>query len=303
MRIASFSLDGQTQRRVGIVHDLGDAGSLRPDSRIVLSDITSTRKNLESPLDVIKAVDQGLVRDVERAIRRAPTREIEFRQLHAPVQHPGKFLAIGFNYRAHAEEVRTEIAEHPLFFNKQVTCVSGPSSPIPLPAGCTMLDYEGELAFVVSRRCSNVSSGRAGDVIGAWMVCNDVSARDWQRESRTVTMGKSHDGFGPIGPWLVTRDEVDDPAALRIETRVNGELRQSGSTSEMIFDLGAQLAYLSARCTLEPGDIITTGSPAGSAQGMDPPPWLKVGDVVRIDIPGVGAVQNEVIDERRRPGT
>jgi 2-keto-4-pentenoate hydratase/2-oxohepta-3-ene-1,7-dioic acid hydratase in catechol pathway len=158
-----------------------------------------------------------------------------------------------------------------------------------------MLDYEGELAFVIARRCRDVSAKAAPSVIGGWLACNDVSARDWQRQSPTVTMGKSHDGFGPIGPWLVSVDEIDDPHSLRIRTTVNGQLRQDGSTSDMVCSAFEQIAYLSSRCTLEPGDIITTGSPAGSAQALDPPQWLQVGDVIRVEVESIGVLENRVV--------
>jgi 2-keto-4-pentenoate hydratase/2-oxohepta-3-ene-1,7-dioic acid hydratase in catechol pathway len=157
------------------------------------------------------------------------------------------------------------------------------------------LDYEGELAFVVGRRCRNVAVEQASEVIGAWLTCNDISARDWQRETPTVTLGKSHDGFGPTGPWLVTCDEIADPHDLTIRTTVNGEQRQLGSTRDMTYNAYEQIAALTSRCTLEPGDLVTTGSPPGSAQGSSTPDWLKVGDVVRVEIEGVGSLENSVV--------
>jgi 2-keto-4-pentenoate hydratase/2-oxohepta-3-ene-1,7-dioic acid hydratase in catechol pathway len=225
---------------------------------------------------------------------RAPRANVLVAQLLPPVRRPGKFLAIGFNYRAHADEVAAGAGTAPLFFNKQVTCIAGPQDSIPLPDGCNMLDYEGELALVIGARCRNVPVDRAHEVVGGWMACNDVSAREWQREIPTITLGKSHDGFGPIGPWVVTPDEIEDPQNLSIRTTVNGELRQDGHSSDMIHSISEQIAFLSARCTLEVGDLLTTGSPAGSGQGRTPPTWLESGDVVKVVVEGVGVLENTI---------
>jgi len=269
--------------------------------RVEVADLTGALDGASLPLDVAALFLHGDRARVESALSRAPRRELPPDDLEAPVPRPGKFLAIGYNYRAHAAEAGAEANGFPLFFNKQVTCVTGPRAPIPLPPGCEMLDYEGELALVVGRACRNVPAERAREVIGGWMVCNDVSARGWQRQSPTITMGKSHDGFGPLGPWLVTPDEIEDPHALSIRTTVNGEERQCGTTADMIHDVFEQIAVLSSRCTLLPGDVITTGSPAGSAQGRVPPPWLLSGDVVRVEVGGVGMLENQVVDGDRSP--
>jgi len=282
----------------GPLDDARTPGSADP---VELADLTDMVSGAVEPLDVAQLMLLGGADGLRATLARAPRRLVPLEDLMAPVPSPGKFLAIGYNYRAHADEAGAAADGFPLFFNKQVTCISGPRTPIPLPAGCDMLDYEGELAFVVGKSCKNVPVERAGEVIAGWTACNDVSARDWQRQSPTVTMGKSHDGFGPIGPWLVTPDEIDDPHDLRIRTTVNGTERQCGTTADMIHNAFEQIALLSSRCSLRPGDVVTTGSPAGSAQGRRPSPWLRAGDVVRVEVEGVGVLENRVVSEDPTP--
>jgi len=301
-RVPSRHGPGPDRSGVGVVTS-SPGGGAKPLStdRVELADLTGALDGVSLPMDVATLLLHGDRSLLESAISRVPRREVPSDHLEAPVPCPGKFLAIGYNYRAHAAEAGAEENGFPLFFNKQVTCVTGPRAPIQLPPGCEMLDYEGELALVVGRACRNVPAERAREVVGGWMVCNDVSARDWQRQSPTITMGKSHDGFGPLGPWLVTPDEIDDPHALSIRTMVNGDERQCGTTADMIHDVFEQIAVLSSRCTLLPGDVITTGSPAGSAQGRVPPPWLLRGDVVRVEVEAVGMLENRVVDGDRSP--
>jgi 2-keto-4-pentenoate hydratase/2-oxohepta-3-ene-1,7-dioic acid hydratase in catechol pathway len=217
--------------------------------------------------------------------------------LEAPVPRPPKFLAIGLNYADHVKESGFEPPPVPVFFNKQSTCVVGPYQPIHLPRVSPLLDYEGELAFVIGRRCRHVRREYAADVIAGYLVVNDVSVRDWQLRTPTMTMGKSFDTHGPMGPWLVTADEIDDPHALELRTWVNGELRQHANTRQLIFDCFAQVEHLSTAFTLEPGDVITTGTPSGVGGAMQPPRFLTAGDVVRIEIEGIGHIENHVIEE------
>lgn len=218
-------------------------------------------------------------------------------ELLAPVRRPPKFLAIGLNYAAHVDETGRERPEFPTFFNKQSTCVTGPHSPIHIPRASEQVDYEGELGIVIGARCRHVPEERVGEVIAGFLVVDDVSARDWQYRAPTWTLGKSFDTHGPIGPWLVTADEVGDPQALRIRTYVNGDLRQDAPTSDMIFSCYEQVAILSTVFTLEPGDVIATGTPAGVGMAADPPRFLAAGDVVRIEIDRIGAIENPVIAE------
>ena len=218
-------------------------------------------------------------------------------RLEAPVPRPGKFLAIGLNYADHVRESGMDRPWVPVFFNKQSTCVVGPYDAFHLPRASALLDYEGELAFVIGRRCRHVSRERAAEVIAGYCIVDDVSVRDWQLRTPTMTMGKSFDTHGPMGPWLVTPDEVGDPHALDLRTWVNGELRQHSNTRELIFDCFAQVEHLSTAFTLEPGDVVTTGTPSGIGGAMQPPRFLTAGDVVRIEIERLGHIENTVVAE------
>jgi 2-keto-4-pentenoate hydratase/2-oxohepta-3-ene-1,7-dioic acid hydratase in catechol pathway len=230
--------------------------------------------------------------------RRGDRHALEDVRLLAPVL-PRKFLAIGLNYPDHTAESGMEAPEFPVFFNKQVTCVVGPGDDVHLPRVSNLLDYEGELAVVIGERCRHVPEDRAHEVIAGYTIANDLSVRDWQLRTPTMTMGKSFDTHGPLGPWIVTADELGDPHALSIKTWVNNELRQDGSTSEMVYDCFQQVAHLSDAFTLEPGDVIATGTPAGIGAVRQPFPegLLHVGDVVRVEIEGIGELENTVIAE------
>lgn len=217
--------------------------------------------------------------------------------LEAPILRPPKFLAIGLNYADHVAESGQQTPAVPTFFNKQSTCVTGPYAPIHLPRVSGMLDYEAELGFVIGRRCRHVPKERAHEVIAGYLIVDDVTVRDWQFRSPTWTLGKSFDTHGPIGPWLVTPDEIGDPHTLDIRTWVNDELRQASNTRQLIFDCYAQVEHLSTAFTLEPGDIVSTGTPAGVGAAMQPPRFLVPGDVVRIEIARIGHIANRVIDE------
>lgn len=216
-------------------------------------------------------------------------------QLLAPVPRPPKFLAIGLNYAAHVAESGMKRPEHQLWFNKQSTCVVGPGEPIEIPAASAMVDYEGELAFVIGKRCRHVSAADAPSVIAGYTIVNDVSVRDWQMRTQTMTMGKSFDTHGPMGPCIVSADELGDPHALRLRTWVNGELRQDAKTDDLIFNCFEMVEHLSTAFTLEIGDVIATGTPAGVGMAMQPPGWLQAGDTVRIEIEGIGTLENPVV--------
>jgi 2-keto-4-pentenoate hydratase/2-oxohepta-3-ene-1,7-dioic acid hydratase in catechol pathway len=218
-------------------------------------------------------------------------------KLEAPIGRPPEFLAIGLNYADHVAETGREKPSFPMFFNKQSSCVTGPGAPIHLPRASKALDYEGELGFVIGRRCRHVPRDRAHEVIAGYLIVNDVSVRDWQMRAQTMTLGKSFDTHGPIGPWIVTPDEIGDPHALDLKTLVNGEMRQHSNTKNLIFDCFSQIETLSTVFTLLPGTIVSTGTPGGVAAVMKPPRWLVVGDVVRIEIEKIGALENRVIAE------
>ncbi|MBM4227577.1 MAG: fumarylacetoacetate hydrolase family protein [Gammaproteobacteria bacterium] len=217
--------------------------------------------------------------------------------LHAPVLRPPKILAIGLNYKDHIEETKLDTPSFPMFFNKQATATNGPYSPIHMPRVSDKLDYEGELGFVIGRRCRHVPRERAHEVIAGYVVCNDVSVRDWQMRAQTFTLGKSFDTHAPFGPFIVTPDEVGDPHALDLKTFVNGELRQNSNTRHLVFDCFTQIETLTAAFTLELGDLILTGTPSGVGIGFKPHKYLHVGDRVRIEIEKVGAIENEVVAE------
>jgi 2-keto-4-pentenoate hydratase/2-oxohepta-3-ene-1,7-dioic acid hydratase in catechol pathway len=248
----------------------------------------------KSVLALLEAGDGALAAARSASGPRLALRDV---RLHAPVLRPPKILGIGLNYADHARETNQKTPEVPLVFNKQVTATSGPFDAIVRPRVSQHLDYEGELGFVIGRRCRHVPRASARDVIAGFVVVNDVSVRDWQRRTPTMTMGKSFDTHCPFGPALALRDEVPDEGALAISTFVNGERRQHSNTDQLIFDCAALIEHLSTAFTLEPGDLVTTGTPAGVAVAMNPPKWLVPGDVVRVEIEGLGAIENRVVDE------
>jgi 2-keto-4-pentenoate hydratase/2-oxohepta-3-ene-1,7-dioic acid hydratase in catechol pathway len=261
-------------------------------------DVTAASPRL--PRDVASLLAGAGLDALRRASVGAPRHALAGVALIAPVARPPKFLAIGLNYRDHVAETGRPAPAHQLWFNKQSTCVVGPGAPIEVPRASEQVDYEGELGLVIGRRCRHVPAARAREVVAGWLVVNDVSVRDWQYRSPTFTMGKSWDTHGPLGPWMVTDDELADPHDLRIRTTVNGDLRQDGRTSDMVFDCWQMIEHLSTAFTLEPGDVISTGTPAGVGMARQPPAWLRAGDTVRIEIEAIGALENPVIDEPER---
>jgi 2,4-diketo-3-deoxy-L-fuconate hydrolase len=214
----------------------------------------------------------------------------------APVANVGKFIAIGLNYSDHAKESNMPIPKEPIVFSKATTCIQGPSDGVVLPKGSVKGDWEVELAFVIGRTAKAVSEADALDYVAGYMICNDVSEREWQLErGATWDKGKGFDTFGPIGPWLVTRDEIADPQNLAMWLDVNGKRFQTGNTSTMIFNVRQLVAYVSFLFTLKPGDIITTGTPPGVGMGVKPDPvFLRAGDVMRLGIDGLGEQQQKV---------
>lgn len=208
----------------------------------------------------------------------------------------GKFLCIGLNYRDHAEEAGMAIPEHPILFLKANSAICGPNDDLVLPRGSTATDWEVELGVVIGTRCKYVSAENALDHVAGYCVINDVSERDFQTKlTGQWTKGKSCDSFGPLGPWLVTTDEVPDPQALTMSCTVNGEPRQTGSTETMIFSVAEIISHLSQLMTLHPGDVISTGTPPGVGMGMKPPLYLKAGDVVECEIAGMGRQRQKVV--------
>jgi 2-keto-4-pentenoate hydratase/2-oxohepta-3-ene-1,7-dioic acid hydratase in catechol pathway len=284
MRLATFTHAGTT--RIGTV--VGDE----------VVDLVEGDPALPREMEAFLAAGAAALAAAERATARAGARiPLEEVRLEAPVLRPRKILAVGLNYADHIAESGMKAPEFPTIFNKQVTSVTGPYDPIHLPRVSTALDYEAELAFVIGRRCHHVPRARAPEVIAGYLVLDDVTVRDWQLRTPTWTMGKSFDTHCPMGPWIVTADELGDPHSLGIRAWVNGELRQDSNTKELVHDCFALVEHLSTAFTLEPGDVVTTGTPGGVGIGMKPPRLLTVGDVVRVEIDRIGQLENPVIEE------
>jgi 2-keto-4-pentenoate hydratase/2-oxohepta-3-ene-1,7-dioic acid hydratase in catechol pathway len=216
----------------------------------------------------------------------------------APIPRPPKLICIGLNYRDHAAESKLAIPEVPTMFAKFPTAVIGPGHPIVLPKNSAKPDYEAEFAVVIGRRGRHVAEDRWRDYVFGYTILNDVSARDFQMATSQWMIGKTFDTFAPFGPAIVTADEIADPHNLRISLTLTGETMQDSNTSNLIFKLPQLIAYLSSVFTLEPGDIIATGTPAGVGFARKPPRWLQPGDEVRIRIEGLGELVNPVVAEQ-----
>jgi 2-keto-4-pentenoate hydratase/2-oxohepta-3-ene-1,7-dioic acid hydratase in catechol pathway len=284
MKLATFTEQGRT--RIGVV-----VGT-------TLRDLTGVAG---MPTDMVALLEAGAagLQAVRAALPRCPTLPLAQVHLEAPVLRPRKFLGLGGSYESHLKETAHIMARprSQIWFNKQVTCVNGPYDDIHLPRVSNTLDFEGELALVIGKRGRHIRSSDARDMIAGLTICNDVSVREWQLRAPTHTLGKSFDTHGPLGPWLVTLDEIPDLHNLRLRTLVNGEVRQSANTGELIWKFGEMIEELTTAFTLEPGDILTTGSPAGVGGAQQPPVYLKPGDVVRVEIEGIGHIENKVIAE------
>jgi len=291
MRLAMFEPEGR-QSRLGAVRgneviDLAAAAS-QPGSPAEY--FTSTIRFLEAGQEALSRAQDLL------AASASPAYALEAVRLCAPIPRPGKIVAIGLNYRDHSLEQGVAPPSAPLFFAKFPTSVTGPHDPIVLPAGDPQVDYEAELAVIIGRRAKSVAEAEAMEYVGGYTVLNDVSARKWQFADKQWVRGKSCDTFCPIGPWLTTRDEVPDPHLLDITAHVNGVTLQDSNTSKLIFRIPQLIAYISASITLEPGDIIATGTPEGVGVFRKPPIFLKAGDIVEVEIAGLGRLRNPVQD-------
>ena len=221
-------------------------------------------------------------------------------KLLAPVV-PTDILCIGLNYREHAKESNSDIPDNPLLFIKSSNALNNPFDPIPVPRLTSQVDYEGELAVVIGKTAKHVTRERALDHVLGYTCANDVSARDWQKEKRLnggqFARGKSFDGFCPLGPCLVTPDEIPNPNALRLRTVLNGRVVQDHTTADMIFDVATVIASLSTTMTLRPGALILTGTPQGVGAARTPPVWMKAGDTVVVEIEKIGRLENPVVAE------
>jgi len=242
----------------------------------------------------------ALARSLPASSRRAVARPLREVNLMAPLPRPRKNIyCMGRNYAAHAREGGAAPPAQPVWFTKPPTAVIGPFSPILYHAATQALDYEAELVVVIGRRGRNIPREQALEYVFGYTVMNDVTARDLQRERGQWFKGKSLDTFAPLGPWVVHRSALPDPQRLMVRSRVNGELRQEASTADMLFPVAALVADLSRGMTLEPGDLIATGTPAGAGMGFQPPRWLQVGDVVEVEVEGIGVLRNPVVAARR----
>jgi 2-keto-4-pentenoate hydratase/2-oxohepta-3-ene-1,7-dioic acid hydratase in catechol pathway len=234
------------------------------------------------------------IADAAARADRIPCAEVEWLPV---VPNPAKILCIGVNYENHRQETGRAASKHPTVFTRFADTLVGHHAPLVRPRASTMLDYEGELAVVIGRTCRSVARTEAMRHVAGYACFNDASVRDWQRHSSQFTPGKNFPGTGALGPALVTRDEIDDPRQLTIETRLNGEAMQHASLGDLIFDIPALVEYCSAFTALAPGDVIATGTPGGVGAARDPQVWLRSGDTVEVEISSVGLLSNGVIDE------
>jgi 2-keto-4-pentenoate hydratase/2-oxohepta-3-ene-1,7-dioic acid hydratase in catechol pathway len=283
MRFVTFELDGRA--RPGVVTE-SDA-------------ITDLSTGYNSLLDLIEDASnaEAKVNQLTRQAKASERVRLGEVRLLAPIPKPRKLICVGLNYRDHAEETGSEIPKVPTIFNKFATSVIGPLAPIVLPKVSNAPDYEAEFAFVIGRGGRHIAAENWKEHVFGYTIVNDVSARDYQRATTQWLMGKTFDTFAPMGPWIKTADEIQDPHALDISIEINGQVLQSSNTRNLIFKIPDLISYLSSVFTLEPGDIISTGTPAGVGFARKPPRFLKAGDDVVVKIPAIGELQNPVIAE------
>ncbi len=291
MRLVMFKPKGQPSRLGALrAHDVVDLAAAAAQSGTPGEYFASTARFLEAGEKALHRAQILLKASTSAAY------ELETVRLCAPIPRPGKVVAIGLNYRDHSLEQGVQPPSAPLFFAKFPTSVTGPYDPIVIPPGDPQVDYEAELAVIIGRSAKAVREAHAMEYVGGYTVLNDVSARKWQFADKQWVRGKSCDTFCPIGPWLTTCDDVPDPHHLDIAARVNGVTLQDSNTAKLIFRIPQLIAYISASITLEPGDIIATGTPEGVGVFRDPPIFLKAGDIVEVEIRGLGMLRNPVQD-------
>ena len=287
MKLVTFTRDGA--QRLGAL--------TQRDGRDVVVDLNKADSSL--PNDIITFLNGGTESQAvaEKALADPPSEAVLERdtvQLAAPIPRPGKIICIGLNYGDHAAESNQPVPEYPTVFAKYANCIIGPGESIVIPQVTEQVDYEGELAVIIGRRARDVAEHDALDYVAGYAPFNDVSARDYQHRTSQWTIGKTFDTFGPLGPALVTADEVADPHNLDLRVTVGDEVLQSSNTRHLIFNVPQLIAYLSAVMTLEPGDVIATGTPAGVGGARVPQRWLQPGEVVRVEISGLGMLENAV---------
>ncbi|MEL7030020.1 MAG: fumarylacetoacetate hydrolase family protein [Pseudomonadota bacterium] len=281
MRLVRFRHDGRELLGVTDGRRISSITDRVADGLHDMNELIARWDELRANIESIENQTDAILADVE---------------LLAPVSRPGKIWGIGFNYLDHGSEAGVEAPEHQTWFAMAQTTVAGPFQAIELPVVSSALDYEAELVAIVGTGGRHIPSDEADKAIFGYCCGNDVSVRDWQLRSGQHSIGKSFDGHAPIGPWIVTADEVD-PENLAIRALVNGDIRQDSNTRHQIFKPAEQMAHLSCAMTMEPGDLLFTGTPAGVGALMSPPCYLHEGDVVRIEIDGIGAIENHVVRE------
>ena len=251
-----------------------------------LKDFTPESINFEN-LEKLKKIDLENLEEIDQNIR-----------IGSCITKPGNFFAIGLNYREHAKETGAEPPKDPVLFNKSVHCIVGPNDNVIIPKGSEKLDHEVEIAFVIGKKARRVKEKDAQDYIFGYCICNDISEREWQKEKGGQWVkGKSGDTFGPLGPYLVTSDEIKDIQNLNLSLDVNGERHQTGNTNQMIFSFNFLVAHITSFITLMPGDIVTTGTPAGVGLGMIPPVFLKDNDKMELSVEDLGTQTIKVVPE------
>ncbi len=294
MQMVSYRPHSRTDEswRAGVEHEgrVVDVTALWPDG---VHETTTRQLLAAGPATVRKVFKQA-----REALNAGPDAPGVFQmasvELGPPVPDPDKIICIGINYADHANEAGLARTEVPLFFAKFRNSLTGPTSPILLPRVSSQIDYEGELAVIMGTRCKEVSEQEALQYVAGYTIMNDVSARDLQMQTSQYIAGKALDTFAPMGPGMVPASDVPDPQALRLTTRVNGQVVQHASTDSMIFSVAAIISFLSSLMTLEPGDIIATGTPSGVGFKRNPPLFLRAGDVTEVEIEGIGQIRNPV---------
>jgi 2,4-diketo-3-deoxy-L-fuconate hydrolase len=252
-----------------------------------IDDFNSRSLNFDT-IEKIKNIDLKALPEISSDIR-----------IGSCVSRPGNFFAIGLNYKEHAEETGAKAPDYPVVFNKSVHSIVGPNDNIVIPKNSKKLDHEVEIAMVIGKKAKRVNENEAQDYVFGYCICNDVSERDWQKDKGGQWVkGKSGDTFGPLGPYLVTKDEIEDLNNLNLSLDVNGNRHQTGNTSLMIFNFNYLIAHLSSFITLMPGDIITTGTPPGVGLGMNPPKFLKDGDELFLKVDCLGEQKSKVVSEK-----
>ena len=288
MKICTYHHAGRN--RAGFIdgNSVIDAAVVLDDPRI--EDVIGLMTSLDGWFDVV-ALGKSIAR-----VAYAERLPLDSVALLAPILRPPKIIGVGRNYRAHAEEVKLPATSVPKLFFKFANSVVGHGAPVTLHEGVTKLDYEVELGVVIGKRARAVSREQALDFVAGYTIINDLSARDFQFEKgdTMTSFSKAMDGFCPIGPWMVARDAMPAAANARLRCWINDDLRQDASTSEMIYDVPALIGHITRYMTLEAGDCIATGTPAGIAMMRKPPPWLKPGDRMRMEIDGIGVLENDV---------